>query len=72
MHLAGAFNARAKELHSPLCLLGLFLDPRYRAAINTEKAFRNVTNEVSAIHSLRLLLASKCATVAALCVSCVA
>lgn len=40
-----AFNTRLKELHCNMSMLAMFLDPRYKSTVRTER-FRIVQEEV--------------------------
>ena len=52
LHVARAFNTRAKEMDSSLNRLALFLDPRYKAAANSASHFKAMTLTVSSIASV--------------------
>ena len=41
------FNMRCKELNLPICRLALFLDPRYKAAVDTPAGYRGLIETVS-------------------------
>jgi hypothetical protein len=38
---------RCKELNLPICRLALFLDPRYKAAVDTPANYRGLIETVS-------------------------
>lgn len=49
---------RCLELNLPMCRLGLFLDPRYKAAVDTPQGFKSLVQTVSwtfAAYSLCLI-----------------
>jgi hypothetical protein len=46
-HVATSYNQRVGELDFTICRLALFLDPRYKAAIDTATGMEALYREVS-------------------------
>ena len=55
-HCIVAFNRRCAELNLPLCRMALFLDPRYKAAVDTPQGFRSIVRTVSRSFSVYNLI----------------